>query len=980
MKSIWQICLFLTFHIFTVYGQDRPELPFVHLTTKDGLPTFDVHHIAQDSKGFIWLATAKGLVRYDGSKFVTFDQDDKIFNLSFSNVFNLYITDNDVMYTIINQRLTSRNLNDPQKVTDWGDVIMINKGEQLYFVKKDSKKAFFIHSNNKIDSLSLDIFSEFNTNMPYNAIVASKNKIIATHNQYIHIFDKVTKKAKQIVLSKHFTNFNTIVHDKYAYMMYWNKPILRLDLQDYKIDTIEIGDKLVTVNGVPWTWQGKKYMVFGGFKYIILFDLETQKSYFYPMPGTNTVYVDRQKNLWSTDNISGLHMVPHFTNLFSRKEIEHKDKDLPIYMYKVKQMDSLVLVSMRYNQGAMICDRAYNIIHKLDPPRLPSLPNLIQDVYDVHKYGNQWVGTTDYGLISIDLKSGSTKTILHYGEGTKFRNIIPWKNNKWLIRTVPFGIFLYDPDKNQIEKIYKTNDTALTMIENRDNHLYVLGDLGLYVLDEKRDSFILIANEIIKKTTPQTMVSDKYGRIWVAGFYGVCMFDPKTNKALRLFGGEKFIHTISYLAIEGDELAIIMAEGILFYDIETGKRRYIHQSINPDIKMDNFNLDINGDKSILSQHNHLYTFDYQALQNFKENNQVFITSIYDKDKEWVYEISQNRLSLHKGVNSIFVQLSSPSYMALHNIDYYYKINSDSIWSKLKGEELFLPSLTYGTLKLQYKAINKTTGEETLAKQIDITVPPYWYQTLWFRMLVIAIVGGLVYLFYRWRLIENEKRVILTQAYEKKLLKSEIDNIRSQMNPHFMFNALNSIKRYVVENQPEIASDYISKFSRLMRLILENSKHEYVNLENELEALILYLMMEESRFGNNFKYEIVVEAGNENVEELLIPPLIIQPYVENAIWHGLQQKDGLKKLEIYIKLEDNQEYLSIIVQDNGIGRKKSMELRSKSSTKKKSFGMEATLMRLKFYNELNDVAITDLYDAEDQASGTKVTLRFLLIHP
>ena len=170
------------------------------------------------------------------------------------------------------------------------------------------------------------------------------------------------------------------------------------------------------------------------------------------------------------------------------------------------------------------------------------MPNLIQDVYDVHKYGNQWVGTTDYGLITIDLKSGSTQTILHYGEGTKFRNIIPWKNKKWLIRTVPLGIFLYDPAKNQIEKIYKTNDTALTMIENCDNHLYVLGDQGLYVLDEKRDSFILIANEIIKKTTPQTMVSDKYGRIWVAGFYGVCMFDPKTNKASRLFSGEKFIH------------------------------------------------------------------------------------------------------------------------------------------------------------------------------------------------------------------------------------------------------------------------------------------------------------------------------------------------------------------------------------------------------------------------------------------------------
>lgn len=233
IKAKWQTLFLLLINFTIVYCQTKPELPFINLKTIGG-------HIAQDSKGFIWLATAKGLVRYDGSKFVTFDQDDKKFNLPFSNVFNLYITNNDVMYTMINARITSRNLNDPQKVTDWGEVIMINKGEQLYFVKKDSKKAFFIHPNNKIDSLSLDIFSEFNTNTLYTAIVASKDKIIATRDRYIHIFDKGTKKAKQIVLSKYFSNFNTIVHDKYAYMMYWNKPILRLDLEDYKIDTINL--------------------------------------------------------------------------------------------------------------------------------------------------------------------------------------------------------------------------------------------------------------------------------------------------------------------------------------------------------------------------------------------------------------------------------------------------------------------------------------------------------------------------------------------------------------------------------------------------------------------------------------------------------------------------------------------------------------------------------------------------------------------
>ncbi|MBK9509949.1 MAG: histidine kinase [Cytophagaceae bacterium] len=196
-----------------------------------------------------------------------------------------------------------------------------------------------------------------------------------------------------------------------------------------------------------------------------------------------------------------------------------------------------------------------------------------------------------------------------------------------------------------------------------------------------------------------------------------------------------------------------------------------------------------------------------------------------------------------------------------------------------------------------------------------------------------------------------------------------------MNPHFIFNCLNSIKLYSLENDPASASVYLTKFSKLIRLVLDNSRSERLTLDKEIETLRLYIEMEIMRFKEKVAYEMQVstEIDQQYIE---IPPLLIQPFVENAIWHGLMHKEFGGKVSILVSLiEENM--LEIQVIDNGVGREKSAEYKSKTATKHKSFGMKVTNERIDLINQIYKtnakVEIIDLYDNFKLAIGTKVLI-------
>ncbi len=238
----------------------------------------------------------------------------------------------------------------------------------------------------------------------------------------------------------------------------------------------------------------------------------------------------------------------------------------------------------------------------------------------------------------------------------------------------------------------------------------------------------------------------------------------------------------------------------------------------------------------------------------------------------------------------------------------------------------------------------------------------------------ASVMSILVLLIRFGVHQIRREEQLKLAFEKQLSKVEMGALRSQMNPHFIFNCLNSIDYYILKNETEKASDYLNRFSRLIRLILQNSRTQQVNLKDELEALKLYIEMESLRFQGQFDYVIKVQKGLTPVN-YEIPPMLLQPYVENAIWHGLLHSERPGRLDIVLSLEEKN--LICYITDNGIGRDVSQQMNGKSSLKTWSMGTKITEDRLvlfeKLYHNEATVNIIDLIDPTGQACGTRVEL-------
>lgn len=209
---------------------------------------------------------------------------------------------------------------------------------------------------------------------------------------------------------------------------------------------------------------------------------------------------------------------------------------------------------------------------------------------------------------------------------------------------------------------------------------------------------------------------------------------------------------------------------------------------------------------------------------------------------------------------------------------------------------------------------------------------------------------------------------------------EQSRLRSQMNPHFLFNSLNSIKHFIINNEPRNAIRYLNKFSKLIRKILESSTTKEITLEEELETVELYMNIENTRFNENvdFRVEIAPEINPATVK---IPSLILQPFLENALWHGLSTKEGEKQVRLIIQ-QDSPGVLSLIIRDNGIGREASKVLREQKLLKRKSLGISNTKQRLanfyRVYRNTFKIFIEDLYKEDGTANGTSVHIQIPVI--
>jgi len=245
------------------------------------------------------------------------------------------------------------------------------------------------------------------------------------------------------------------------------------------------------------------------------------------------------------------------------------------------------------------------------------------------------------------------------------------------------------------------------------------------------------------------------------------------------------------------------------------------------------------------------------------------------------------------------------------------------------------------------------------------------------LLFAGIVLGIIIGYFKLRENQIRQKEKLKTQFNAKVSELEMNALRAQMNPHFVFNCLNSINRLVLFNKTDAATDYLNKFSKLLRKVLDNSRSNFISLKEEINTLDLYLEMEKLRFDHNFSYKINIDPNLE-IDEIPMPPMLIQPFVENSIWHGLQHSQKESKI-IELDLKDKEGILIITIQDNGIGREASKKIKEQRLNTHKSHGLQVIKERVEILQNLYQLQIEiETIDLQgDDIQGTKVIIRIPL---
>jgi hypothetical protein len=330
---------------------------------------------------------------------------------------------------------------------------------------------------------------------------------------------------------------------------------------------------------------------------------------------------------------------------------------------------------------------------------------------------------------------------------------------------------------------------------------------------------------------------------------------------------------------------------------------------------------------------------------------------------------KEKLDLKYNQNEIEFEFIGKYYQNTEAMHYEYQLlGQDTTWKLIPYYEnkLKFLSLSPGYYTFNVRAIAKSAQSKTLSYSFNIR-SPFW-KTWWFILLSSLIIIGIGILFLLFRIRNIKQRLDL----EQQLKLSEITALKAQMNPHFVFNCLNSIQALVLQNDVNVAYDYISKFAKLVRSVMHQSGQDLIDIEEEIQTLEIYLDLEKLRFKNDFNYSIEPKY----LSDIEIPPMLIQPFIENALKHGLLHKVGSKRLTIQFELAE--EVLLCTIIDNGIGRDKSTEIRKRQKKSHKSFATKTTVSRFKLlqkqYGKKNlGVKYIDLKDETEMPLGTKVEL-------
>lgn len=321
-------------------------------------------------------------------------------------------------------------------------------------------------------------------------------------------------------------------------------------------------------------------------------------------------------------------------------------------------------------------------------------------------------------------------------------------------------------------------------------------------------------------------------------------------------------------------------------------------------------------------------------------------------------------------NNISLLVDILTYKQQKGVRLQYMLSSEgfTLNRTIEGNTFELQNIPPGKYQLTVKGINNFGNGSVSPLLLRFSIlPPFW-KTWWFIVLSVIVAGTGTGLLFRWRLTRQIRQQRQESEIERKLAAYRLEALRAQMNPHFVFNAINGIQRKILQQDPHEAYTYLTRFSQLIRLFLTSTNQQYISLSKELESLRLYVEFEQLRFENSFDFRLEVDPQLE-VDDPQIPSMIIQPFVENAIWHGIMPLPASRKGEVNVTIRQKDEQLQIIIRDNGIGIKKSKQISSKNNHA--SLGMTLTGKRIELLTEGKGSVQTST--PTDGTDGTIITI-------
>lgn len=1007
---IWQaLTVFCTCPVWAQLNQPN----FERLNLEQGLSQGTVYCMLQDQKGFLWVGTQDGLNKYDGYSFTVFRYDRQDTMSISDNWINCLFEDNEG-YLWIGTLSGGLNRFDRAAASFTNYRFLEQRpgslaSDNITTILQDHRGNLWVGTDQGLSRKDGDIFVNYEvlvgqeaSTLVHQLFEDSQNRLWVGTDKGLFFYNQ-DKDQLQAAGDDSFTFPPYDVRD----MVEIEPGILLVGTQSglYQLQTN------------PGSWVSKA---------VSFSEIRDNK--------VNALEVDTNHGIWiGYDNEGTIQWDPqsdsHISLKYKPDQMRSLSNDL-VYDILQGKFGNIWIGTLngisRYNMSN-IKFRLFQNIPGITGHTGNSIFSITKD-----ESGHLWTATRD-GIYRRNLQTG---IITRFNSKSKpslqddsFRTVFLDHNNKIWIGSVSGFIDILDP-KTMETVSYSLKDSnapnpIYCIFETDQGAIWLGAKNGLYAFDRQKHAFQHYPLDEIR-----SIKEDSQGFFWIGTLgAGVYRFTPGTATFQHFRHDPNDRKSLSHDIVASiyidplDTLWIGTASGFNKYHKDEGI--FYNFSIGDGLPAEVVYGILPGDEKHLwlSTNNGLTKFDRQkqtfrtyhisdGLQGSEFNaggyyrsqagelffggldgvNAFFPEEI--KDQPLLPEViltgfkvlNENRV-LEKSLEYITsIDLSYKDYFfsfeftALHlaapeRNRYAYKLEGfDRDWIYTDRRFANYTNLDPGNYTFKVKASNNDGVWNEAGLAVDIFIAPPFWRTLWFYMLSLLTLGAMIYLIYRLRVGQIRKEEKLKTEFNRKLSEVEMSALRSQMNPHFLFNSLNSINRYIVKSDPETASGYLTKFSRLIRLILQNSKSAAIPLSDELEALKLYIEMEDLRFENKFDYNIQLDPDIE-ADYLEVPPMMIQPYVENAIWHGLMHKES--KGYLMVSIHKDRGSLKCIIEDNGIGREKARDLKTKSATTRKSMGMKITSDRLSLINDKYQketaVKVEDLKDPLGYAKGTRVTL-------